>query len=118
MQCAEEPADGGRGSGRVEGAGLRRGHARQVGHYAPGIRVTAAGYPGPFRIRDGQGQPRGQLGQPALLVGDDLRAEGAARQPRHQLIPDPVQLVVPAVREELHGQPREIGVLIGEQPPH
>jgi len=41
---------------------------------------------------------------------------GAARQPCHQLIPDPVQLVVPAVREELHGQPRQIGVLIGEQP--
>ena len=48
----------------------------------------------------------------------DLRAEGAARQPRHQLIPDPVQLAVPAVREELHGQPREIGLLTGEQPPH
>jgi len=33
-------------------------------------------------------------------------------------IPDPVQLVVPAVREELHGQPGQVRVLIGEQPPH
>jgi hypothetical protein len=43
-------------------------------------------------VRDGQGQPRAQPGQPALLGGDDLRAEGAARQPPHQLIPDPVRL--------------------------
>src|SRR5487761_1301309 len=50
---AEEPAHGSRGPARIEGAGLRRGHARQVGHHAPGVRVTAAGYPGPFRIRDG-----------------------------------------------------------------
>jgi len=71
-----------------------------------------------FRIRDGQGQPRSEPGQPALLILDDLRAQRAARQPRDEPIPDPVQLVVPAVREELHGQPREVRVLIGEQPPH
>jgi len=118
VQRAEKPADGGRGSRRVEGTGLRRGHARQVRHHAPAVRVAARRYPGPFRIRDGQRQPRGQPGQPALLVGDDLRAQGTARQPRHQLIPDPVELVVPAVREERHGQPREVSVLIGEQPPH
>jgi len=41
-------------------------------------------------------------------------APGAPRQPRHQPVPDPVQLVVPAVREELHGQPGEIRMLIGE----
>jgi hypothetical protein len=76
------------------------------------------GYPGPFWIRDGQGQPRGQPGQPALLILDDLRAKGAARQPRDEPIPDPVQPVVPAVREELHRQAREVRVLIGQQPPH
>ena len=75
-------------------------------------------YPGSFRIRDGQGQPRGELGQPALLVLDELRAECAPRQPRDEPIPDPVELVVPAVREERYGQAREVGVLIGEQPPH
>ncbi len=71
-------------------------------------------YPGSFRIRDGQGQPWGELGQPALLILDDLRAEGAPRQPRDEPIADPVELVVPAIREERHGQPREVRVLIGE----
>jgi aminoglycoside phosphotransferase (APT) family kinase protein len=33
-------------------------------------------------------------------------------------VPDPVELVVPAVREELHRQVREVRVLTGEQPPH
>ena len=66
----------------------------------------------------GRGSLGGEPGQPALLILDDFRAQGAARQPRDEPIPDPVELVVPAVRQELHGQAREVRVLIGEQPPH
>src|SRR4029077_18818084 len=113
-----DPPTAGGGARRVEGTGGSRGHARQVRHHAPGVRVAAGGCPGPFRIRDGQGQPGGELGQPALFVLDDLRAQSAAGQPRPRAVPDPVQLVVPAVREELHGQAREVRVLISEQPPH
>ena len=47
-----------------------------------------------------------------------ISAEGAARQPRDESVPDPVELVVPAVREELHGQARKVRMLIREQTPH
>ena len=85
----------------------------------PGKSLDSCDYhPGPFRRWDGQEQPRGQPRKPPLLVGDDLRAQGAARQPRDEPVPDPVQLVAPAVREERYRQPGKVGVLAGEQPPH
>ena len=43
VQRAEEPADGGRGSRRVEEAGLRRRHAWQVGHHPPWVGVSTGG---------------------------------------------------------------------------
>jgi len=108
VQRAEEPAHAAAaGSHRRSWPGPR---ARPAGR-APRSRNTgsAAGYPGPFRIRDGQGQLRCEAGQPALLAGDDLRAEGTTRQPRDVPVSDPVQLVVPAVRENSTGSQRGQG---------
>ena len=118
VQRPEEAAEVRRRPRRVERRPVRGGRPRQERRDAPRPRVPLPRHPGAHRHGHRQREPGGEGREPALLVDDDGRAQGAPRQPGHQLVSQPEQRVVPPVGQRRDGQPGQAGVLRGEQPAH
>jgi hypothetical protein len=114
VQRAQEGAHRRRRRGPVQRRNAG-GLTGQVWHERPRPGVPQGRRADPFGIRDWDWKFSREPGQPALLVADDLGTEGTARQPRDEPVTDPEQCVVPSVREERHGQRRQVRVLGDEQ---
>ena len=89
-------------------ASTRRIGQRDVGRHvalepradAPRPRIAGAGPAGVHRRRDRDRQPARQLGEPAMLVLDEVGAELAPRHPHEQVVAEPEDRVVPTVGDE------------------
>ncbi len=101
----------------VEG-GVRRELSVDPARDAPLPRETIARRAGAHGDRDRHVDEGSDHGEPGVLVLDELRCNGAARDPHGVFEPQPVDRVVPAVRDKAQRQVGEIRMLFGEQRPH
>ena len=110
-----------RGQRLGQRAPLPRRHLgrRRPGHppaHAPRPRVAERRGAAAHGHRDGDRQAGAELGEPALLVHDEVGRRRAARQAHREVVAEPVDDVVPAAGDQAQRQRGQVRVLGGEEP--
>ena len=102
---------------RVDETHVGRHVALEERAHAPEPREPAARNARAHRRRDRDRQGAGELGEPAVLVLDEVGAELPARQPHDEFVTEAEDRVVPPEGQRRQRQIGEIGMLFGEQRP-
>ena len=100
MQRHDECREVGRHDAGIECAGRGGALPGEPRGERPWPGETAARTAAEHGHRHRQGQSRGERGKPALFVGDQVRCGRMAREPRHEVVADAKETVVPAGARE------------------
>ena len=117
MQCGDEVPQPLRLPGRRGQGDVGRDITVEERAHAPAPGKSMAGHALANRSRDRDREDPGELGEPAVLVLDEVGTELTARQADDEIVTEAEDRVVPSERQRRQRKVGEIGMLLGEQGP-